>query len=978
MSNKTRKALWPVALALAVVAIGAMALAIGFAGGPGTAQAHGGSGHDASSCATDQSASFHDLLRGNPPCLPAPTGVAGTPTMDSVMLTWDAVTDAESYILERKTGSAAYGNSMTATSNSATVSGLTAATSYTFRVRANSAANGEGRWSDDTVSGATIMTMAAGNGNGNGSDDNRGSATKPSAPALMSISRATDRQARPVLPGDGKLMIEWGYPNDGGSPITGFDVQYTMTPADDDSWQSITDLPANNRSYVLTGLANGETYHVEVRAKNRLGNSSWSASRSGMPVATPSMPMELSVADHHFPGIVVSWDAPASGGDHPIDQYNWDVDDMAANGSDSYGTFGSRALRDPTPPRMQMFFPERGGAITTSVAGDDDGCLKVTVSASNATGPDSESSSRTRTLPGDEAMVTCASAPMLTKQMVDNVVILRWSKPANLGGGTEVTEYVVRRWGYERISPNHDDTPGPYLPAEYREWHLDGSEMSMWDTGLSHQTIYRYRIYAITDRYDLGYEWNRYDVSEAVTAFTSTDGGLILAPPTPPSAPRMLEAMDQCADQISLSWMEPSNFGGGVDVDRNRHWSHGMIVVEDDAIIESYQAQYRVRGSSSWMDLTVTGTSAVVTSGLEYGKTYDFRVRAKNDIGLYGPWAMTSMMLVEPNDVNRPQNLRATVNDEGNVLLQWTAPIGGNDKWYTGDDEDETVNNGDLSKRLSYRVERISTAEPISEQAHRYGPRSFVTGTNPTRVTHEQTYTDDEVDSAANSATYVVYAIVDACQLSEGNSVTLNIATTAPGMPIGLEADPDGDRVDLSWTAPTDPGARGDVRARVTSYQIERHSGDGNFSIIVEANATTTYSDTDVTAGTTYTYRVSATNNFGKTGAASAIATATPQMLVLGTPSITAASNAAGSATITLTPAANATKHFVWAFRVGGTDNATDGMWSGQAAGDATSVTMTGLTSGASYWFIAIAGRGDGAQTTWSTWSSWTAPVSIQ
>ena len=63
---------------------------------------------------------------------------------------------------------------------------------------------------------------------------------------------------------------------------------------------------------------------------------------------------------------------------------------------------------------------------------------------------------------------------------------------------------------------------------------------------------------------------------------------------------------------------------------------------------------------------------------------------------------------------------------------------------------------------------------------------------------------------------------------------------------------------------------------------------------------------------------------------------------------------------------------------MGGTDNATDGMWSPQAAGDATSVTMTGLTSGESYWFIAIAARGDGDQTEWSAWSGWTAPVSIQ
>ena len=151
MSNKTRKALWPVALVLAVVAIGAMALAMGFAGGYGTAQAHGpGDGHNADSCAGLIDAPVHDQL-GDPDCLAAPTGVDGTATMDSITLMWDAVTGAESYIVEYKTGSNAYGNAMTPTATTTPVTGLAADTEYTFRVRATSAAAGEGRWSADAM-----------------------------------------------------------------------------------------------------------------------------------------------------------------------------------------------------------------------------------------------------------------------------------------------------------------------------------------------------------------------------------------------------------------------------------------------------------------------------------------------------------------------------------------------------------------------------------------------------------------------------------------------------------------------------------------------------------------------------------------------------------------------------------------------------------------------------------------------------------
>ena len=888
MSYKMRKGLWPVALA--VVAIGALALLVGFAGGSGTAQAHGkGAGHAADECATFDAARIHDVF-SSPDCLAAPTGVGGTPTADSIMLTWDAVTGADSYIVERKTGSGAYGNSMDSAGNSATVSSLMADTAYTFRVRATSAAAGEGRWSDDTVSGATIMTLAG----GNGSNVGRGSATKPSAPALMSISRATDNQDRPVLPSDGKLMIKWAHPNDGGTPITGYDVRYTMTPADADSWHSANDLPAGKASRVITGLANGETYYVQVRAKNRLGNSPWSARRSGDPVAVPSAPMSLSVAGDES-RVVVSWEAPASGGDHPIDQYNWDVDDTAAGGRDSYGTFGSRRYRMMEP---QMFFPGRGGAITTSAASGGEGCLEVTVSASNATADDPDGS--TRSLPGDEAMVTCAGAPSLTKQMVDNVAILRWNEPS-LGGGTEVTEYVVRRWGFERLSPTDPERIGAHRSREYREWHLGGSERSMWDTGLSHQTLYSYAIYAITDRYNLGYDSDRYNVSRPVTAFTSTDGGLILAPPSPPSAPRSLEAMDQCADQISLSWMAPSNFGGGVDVDRNREWSHGKIVVSEAATIESYDVEYRVRGAGSWMDLTATDMGAVVTSGLEYGKTYDFRVRAMNDIGLYGPWAMTSKTLDEPPTPLRPTALRVNLetDQEGNPAfeLQWDAP---NDTatpklWRTMADFEQAKDDADyLSDKLTYVVEwQIGNGDwnLIVKQPHEYS-RSGLATTRTQEFIHSAETDDDFSVSAirGKAVKYRVAAEVDECNRSNWNQADeVEVpAATVPEMPTGLTATPKGqNQIDLAWTAPADGGSP------ITGYTFE-YSTDGGtaWSDPAATDSMTSHSHTGLTANTTYHYRVTAVNAVGSSMASATRMAKTAAAPELGTITDLALSNA--------------------------------------------------------------------------------------
>ena len=53
-------------------------------------------------------------------------------------------------------------------------------------------------------------------------------------------------------------------------------------------------------------------------------------------------------------------------------------------------------------------------------------------------------------------------------------------------------------------------------------------------------------------------------------------------------------------------------------------------------------------------------------------------------------------------------------------------------------------------------------------------------------------------------------------------------------------------------------------------------------------------------------------------------------------------------------------------------------MYSSEIAGDDSSYTFEGLTSGMSYWFIAIAGRGDAPDEEWSDWSGWTAEIPIQ
>ena len=81
-------------------------------------------------------------------------------------------------------------------------------------------------------------------------------------------------------------------------------------------------------------------------------------------------------------------------------------------------------------------------------------------------------------------------------------------------------------------------------------------------------------------------------------------------------------------------------------------------------------------------------------------------------------------------------------------------------------------------------------------------------------------------------------------------------ADPPPGAPSSLSASSNGvSEIDLSWT---------DNSSNEDNFNIERHSGDGNFAEIATVGAdVTNYNDTGLSASTTYTYRVRASNGAG-------------------------------------------------------------------------------------------------------------------
>jgi len=102
------------------------------------------------------------------------------------------------------------------------------------------------------------------------------------------------------------------------------------------------------------------------------------------------------------------------------------------------------------------------------------------------------------------------------------------------------------------------------------------------------------------------------------------------------------------------------------------------------------------------------------------------------------------------------------------------------------------------------------------------------------------------------------------------NALTVTISNKAPDPPTGLTATPGDAVVSLSWNAPGSNGG-----SPITNYSIYRGTSSDGETFLIEIGNVTAYSDTSVTNGWTYCYKVTAENVVGE-GLFSNEASATP------------------------------------------------------------------------------------------------------
>ena len=238
-----------------------------------------------------------------------------------------------------------------------------------------------------------------------------------------------------------------------------------------------------------------------------------------------------------------------------------------------------------------------------------------------------------------------------------------------------------------------------------------------------------------------------------------------------------------------------------------------------------------------------------------------------------------------------------------------------------------------------------------------------------TALVTSTSYTDTGLDAGVTYS-YTVQAQDAAGNLSAVSTpavaTTPGSGATAPDAPTGLTATGSSGQVGLSWTAPAANGG-----AAISGYKVYRSTSSGTEALYKTLGNVTSYSDTGVTNGTTYYYKVTAVNAVGESTTSNEdSATPAASVTVPGAPGSIAAARGNTQVTVSwsapISDGGSPITGYTVYRRIG-----TTGSFSFLAttSGSVTTYTDTNLTNGTAYWYQVSATNivGEGPQSTPAT-----------
>lgn len=253
-----------------------------------------------------------------------------------------------------------------------------------------------------------------------------GGGTPPDAPTAVVATR-----------GNTQLSVAFSAPAfNGGLDITTY--QYALST---DSYATWTTRSTGTTAspLVITGLANGTSYQVKLRAVNALGAGAASdASTAVTPATIPGTPTSPSISSGNG-SISVSWGAPLSdGGDPPL---TYTVETQ--KNSEAWVNRGTQT----SPYALSSL--------------DNGQTYRARISAVNTVG-----SSATPAVTGDTVPSTVPNAPTTTSSVGDRSYTVNWTAPANNGSAIDYYEVQITDADEQNWSTIASPNPGPTATSQ--------------------------------------------------------------------------------------------------------------------------------------------------------------------------------------------------------------------------------------------------------------------------------------------------------------------------------------------------------------------------------------------------------------------------------------------------------------------------------------------------------------------------------
>jgi chitodextrinase len=331
-------------------------------------------------------------------------------------------------------------------------------------------------------------------------------------------------------------------------------------------------------------------------------------------------------------------------------------------------------------------------------------------------------------------------------------------------------------------------------------------------SGLSPSTAYQFRVQAC-------------DASNNCTAYTSNISVTTLAAPdvTAPTVPANLNSPSKTTTTINLAWNASTDAVGVV--------------------------RYEIQTNSTGTPVTTMAPTLTRTmSGLTSSTTYQFRIRAcdaANNCSAYSTnISVTTNSAADTTLPTVPTNLAASNITSSAVTLNWTA----------------STDNIGVNR---YEVRTNSTGTPVTVMAPT--TNRVMSGLSASTTYQFQVRACDAANNCSaytNNITAMTIADAPSADV-QGCSSTIrtftNTASSRKTVPLCANVFNSPARITLQWS-----NISGVTRSAVSVYRRSVGSTSWGTAVATPSASGNTWSDTNVTVGTKYEYRVQATTSAGE------------------------------------------------------------------------------------------------------------------